>query len=200
LLQSILESQGEKIAPGPISTIAWPLRAVRLLPESDGESLTVRSMVYAAGLPLDNTEERGKQDDMVAQRVTADKRVLPLRFSENKAIWRNVEAFLPLVKHKESEQATRIPPVVKHALAVWATIRERDVEHVRGLRVIGQINDKSKVDLVVDSSFVLGPAALDAERHGQGILDVVKTAEDLGSALSVAGYILAKNLLKYRCR
>lgn len=197
LTQNTLESQVEKVAPGPIATITWPLRAIRLLPERDGDSLTVRSMVYAAGLPLANSEERGKQDDMVAQRVTADKRVLPLRFSESKSIWRNVEAFLPLVKYKEATQATRIPPVVKHALAVWATMREISREHVRGLRVVGQINDKSKVDLVVDSAFVLGPAALDAERHGQGILDVVNTAEDIGSALSVAGYILAKNLLKY---
>jgi len=186
-----VDSQVVSSYVGFVSAWTWPSRAILFVP-IDGERWPVlQYMYYAPGVPMAEVDTTTGRDPMSAYRTTKDGIVMPLRISVDKAMWRNCHAFLPT-----GVQGMTAPNVVGQAYEMEVEIGNANPLTTWTIRVLGQANDKSKIDFVLDESYAIGIGIRGA--HGglaaKALEDVNSVASALGSGLFVfANEVLSTN-------
>ena len=155
----------------------WLSRAVRFLPE-DGR---VRFLLYGPGVcpeeaPLD-------PDPSCAYREGRSSELVPVRFSEERAFWRDFTALLPPQRGE-----VRLPPRVVSLAA--------ELLHLPSfpLKVLGQVTEQAKVLSIRREVYPFPRRALEPEVAEEMELALEK-AEALGKALRGLARDLARELL-----
>lgn len=122
---------------------------------------------------------------------------MPLRVQIDKAIWRNCNTFLP-----HSSDGSQAPNVVEHLFNLYLTMDSTTGHHSPlkwAIRVLGQSNNKSKVELVLDEAYAVGDRMLSTE--GRCAKDLFLAIEHVGNALqqsliSFGSKVLASDTMK----
>jgi len=190
-----IEAQNIMSPRGVVNTWTWLSRAVLFIPEEVNGSTRVRYMFYAPGLPY-NTDVV-IDDPCTAYRKLKDGSYMPLRIQTDKAVWRNCNTFLP-----NSVDGSGAPYVVERLFGLFQSAAPASGTHSAqkwALRVIGQSNDKSKVDLVVDEAYAVGDRM--QETGGQSAKNLFETIDHVGGALqqallSFGSKVLASDTMK----
>lgn len=169
---------------GRTRVYTWLSRAVRLLPELDGR---VRFMAYGPGVfPI----ERPFSPDPMCGYVQDDSgEFTAVRFSVDRAFWRDFVALLPQEGH-------RPPRVLEHARSVLMRMGG-ETTFLIPLAVLGQITDPGKPAKIVSVRREVYPfpiMAWDADAAAE-VRVAVAYAEEIGKRLYGAGLTLARSLL-----
>lgn len=183
-----IEAQKVTIPSGVVSMWTWLSRAILLVPEEHDGRVKVRTMYYAPGLPYDTTAM--VKDPCCAYRTTKDGVELPLRVQPDRAMWRNCNTFLP-----NPVEGLTAPTVIEAASALSETAHsvERSALSTWTIRVLGQANDKSKVDLVIDEAYALGEEMWKTQGLVAKIL--FNDMDEIGAALQQAVNAFAYKVL-----
>lgn len=189
-----IESQNIRSPRGVVNTWTWLSRAILLVPEEGDGHIQVRHMYYAPGLPYASVPIK---DPLTAYRKLKDGSDMPLRVQIDKAIWRNCNTFLP-----HSSDGSQAPYVVEHLFNLYLSMDSTNGHHSPlkwAIRVLGQSNNKSKVDLVLDEAYAVGDRMLSTE--GSCAKDLFLAIEHVGNALqqsliSFGTKVLASDTMK----
>jgi len=165
---------GKRVPAGYVDWLTWPSRRVRLF-VSDG---AVDQVAITPGDRLPDGVERSTFETMVPRRASGRGRVLvDLRFSPDRAVWRESSAIL--LRESVAEEALwRRARVVDHVDELIARSVLPPDTYV-GVTVAGIAVDRSKyLDWGEDQIGVSGKLLTD-ESKGRVILEAVKAAEDV---------------------
>lgn len=175
---------------GHAQLYTWPSRTIRLRVSNEG----VLEVAFAAGVRVadaagtdrnatdkkpDDSKKKSKPvaftDPMAAYHIDKDTGKQPRRFSE-RGLWRDFDSLLP--------DAERLAPaVIEHAAALTRFARERFPQAVM---VLGQANNKAKIEYWRMERHAL-PASLVGNASARSeIHQLLKDAEQSGSALEAA--------------
>ncbi len=176
---------GPELAYRGIAQIySLPARSIRLFSEGDGGS--VRMVGVASGERIDNKQGHDI-DPMVAYRTDPERGLQSLSLDQAKDFWRDFVALRP----KPDGNGWRPPQVVQQAIRL---MRELRIYGRPTLRVIGQANDKAKIEMWRDSRFAL-PRGLVADDDAWGsVQTALADAEVAGKELDAASFELACQL------
>ena len=164
---------------GRTRTYTWRSRAVRLLPKDKGVTL----ILYGPGLYPE--EKSFEPDPLFAYQANRQGYLNPVRFSEEKAFWRDFQALLPSRK----EDTGRLPPkVLKIPLLLKGS-------PLFPLKVLGQVTDQAKVLSIRREVYPLPRRVLEEEETIEEVELVLERAEGLGSCLRRVARALAERLL-----
>ncbi len=189
LTRAMIEAQQQVVYDGFVSAWTWPSRALLLVPQVEEGEIVVRNVYYAPGVPMADTDVQLSKDPLCAYRTTKDGVQLPLRISVDRAMWRNCQTFLPT-----GLAGTTPPYVIEQALSLNEDMNgEPHALSAWTIRVLGQANDKSKVDLVLDESFTISADVLHA--HMGRVEEAVTAIDTVGSALRASMYVFANEVL-----
>ncbi len=129
--------QDERMTPrGYLDYLTWQGRRILLLPEGDNEgALLIHSMTLAPGLRL----AEGIADPMKPYRRDEKRGLLPLRFNENRALWR------------DSATLFQLDSAESHTPRAFAWLAELMNEgllspNARSTLALGMANDQAKVE------------------------------------------------------
>lgn len=171
---------------GYLDYLTWQNRRILLLPEESEEGVVIREMTMAPGLRL----AEGIPDPMKPYRRDEKRGLLPLRFNEDRALWRDSATLFQL------DTATAYAP------RVFAWLAELIDEGYlpRGTRrtlALGMANDQAKVEFYRTEHLPL-PLAYLSNQQLVNVLrdDVLGLAENVarqlwGAARTMATYVLA---------
>jgi CRISPR system Cascade subunit CasA len=127
----------ERTVPrGYLDYLTWQNRRILLLQEDDAAGPVVRRLTIGPGLRLD----AACLDPMKHYRIDEKRGPLPLRFREERALWRDSAA---LLRHRS---AAFRPPQVFDWLAELAREGHLQVAQTRRTLALGMANDKAKVE------------------------------------------------------
>ncbi|WP_324715609.1 type I-E CRISPR-associated protein Cse1/CasA [Carboxydochorda subterranea] len=170
----------EASVQGRTRVYTWLSRSVRLLPESDA---VVRYVAYGPGvLPV---QDKPYWDPMCAYSKDDAGQERPVRLSRDRAFWRDFESLLPGDTH-------RVPNVLEQARGL---LLETDrLALLVPVSVLGQVTDQAKVLSTRRETYPFPLQALDAHAAA-AIRKAVSVANESGSQLRAAGYVLARALL-----
>lgn len=176
---------GPELAYRGIAQIySLPARSIRLF--SEGESGSVRMVGVASGERIDNKQGHDI-DPMVAYRTDPERGLQSLSLDLAKDFWRDFVALRP----KPDGDGWRPPQVVQQAIRL---MRELRIDARPTLRVIGQANDKAKIEMWRDTRFAL-PRGLVADDDAWGsVQTALADAEIAGKELDAASFELACQL------
>lgn len=183
-----IEAQKVTTPAGVVSMWTWLSRAILLVPEEHDGRVKIRTMYYAPGLPYDSTGM--VKDPCCAYRTTKDGVELPLRVQPDRAMWRNCNTFLP-----NPVEGLTAPAVIESAsaLSLNSIFVKKTATNKWTIRVLGQANDKSKVDLVIDEAYALGEEMWNT----QGVVAKIlfNDMEAIGLAVQQGVYAFASTVL-----
>lgn len=186
LSQTWLEQDQTAPILGRVHAWTWPSRAIRLLPDADGN---VATMMYAAGVRQIADDDLSMRDATTALRKkVADDTYVPIRVDPDRALWRSAHAFLPTGQAGHTKTAE----VLDHAQQLHnAVCPDRPLR----IRVIGQSNDKSKLAMVMDDRYVISPQlSADDECYGY-LTTAIERIDEIGLALQRATRTLVTRML-----
>ncbi len=178
---------GDRAVPrGYLDYLTWQNRRILLLPETTAEGLVVRQMTLAPGLRLGE----GIPDPMKPYRRDEKRGLLPLRFNENRSLWRDSATLFQLDAPKS------------YAPRAFAWLGELIGEGYlpRGTRrtlALGMANDQAKVEFFRTEHLPLPLAYLRDQQLVNSLRsDVLGVAEDVahqlwGAARTMATLVLA---------
>ena len=169
---------------GRLDLYTWPNRNILLIPESHGGSVVVREATMAPNLPL----HPDVLDPMKCFRVDAKRGHLPLRFTEERALWRDVTVLLAATESSR-------PP-----LAAWWLRRLAEWGYLpRGRRLrfvaMGMANDQAKVNFIRAERLPLPLEYLAEKALVDAIEEALRLAEEVARQLWGAAQTLARVLL-----
>ncbi len=171
------EKGPEKIASGLADLYTWRVRSVVLKQNKEG----VSTVGLASGIGYKNTT---LLDPMVAYRTDEKRGNLPYQYSERGA-WRDFDSLLP-------SDAQISPKVIEHAIE----LTKRDTARFpQSIFVLGQANDKAKIDFWRMEMLILPRAVLGNRSIRSDIHKFLKLAENTQAALWKASDLFARNLL-----
>lgn len=174
---------------GLLDYLTWQSRRPQIYPQQDASGrITVTQYKLAPGLRI------GKEvtDPFKVYRVSKESGLLPLRFSEDKGLWRESAALFSF--DEEDDNATRAPRTF-----AWLSRLVRDLEESVGLPksktyrclAMGLAKDRGKMLFTRSETLPLLPEYLaDAnlvEMLTSALSDTEKVARDLLRAVRVAG-------------
>jgi CRISPR system Cascade subunit CasA len=166
---------------GVLDQLTWPNRSILLLPEEVAGRLVVRQMTMAPALVL----HPDILDPMKSYRIDEKRGHLVLRFTEDRALWRDVGVLL-------GRQSTRPPRV-----SVW--LRELAAQGYlhppeRRLRFIalGMANDQAKINFMRSERVPLSIACLTQPMLVDVIQESLRLAEETSRQLWGATHTLAR--------
>lgn len=169
---------------GRLDLYTWPNRNILLIPESHGGSAVVREATMAPNLPLDPDV----LDPLKCFRVDPRRGHLPLRFTEERALWRDVTVLLAATESSR-------PPLA----AVWlrGLIGCGYLSRQRRLRFVamGMANDQAKVNFIRAERLPLPLEYLAEKALVDAIEEALQLAEEVARQLWGAAQTLARVLL-----
>lgn len=178
---------GDRNIPrGYLDYLTWQNRRILLIPEMTYSGLVIRQMTQAPGLRLGE----GIPDPMKPYRRDEKRGLLPLRFSEDRALWRDSSTLFQL----DGGQA--------HAPRAFAWLAELVDEgylptDTRRTVALGMANDQARVDFYRTEHLPLPLAYLHDQQLVNRLRDDVlraadRTAQQMwGAARTIALYVVA---------
>jgi CRISPR system Cascade subunit CasA len=167
-----------RIAFGLADRYTWNIRSIRLVANDSGR---VGKLALASGVGCSSTEQI---DPMLAYRIDDKLGKLPLQFRK-RGIWRDFDSMFPDSSHLA-------PQVIEHVAALIRFDRER---FPRSVMVLGQANDKAKIEFWCMERFAL-PEALAGDRSVRSeINQLLSDADNTQKALWSACSDFARNIL-----
>lgn len=177
----------ERATPrGYLDYLTWQNRRVLLFPEMAGDEVVIRQMTMAPGLRL----AEGIPDPMKPYRRDEKRGLLPLRFNEDRALWRDSATLFQL------DSATAYAP---RAFAWLAELADEGYlpYDIRRTLALGMANDQAKVEFYRTEHLPLSLAYLRNQQLVNVLRDdVLAMAENVarqlwGAARTMALFILA---------
>ena len=168
---------------GYLDYLTWQSRQVKLLSEASNGQVLIKGAWIGQGLKLE--PQMAELDPMKAYRQHPKRGWLPLRFNENRALWRDSDTLFRL-----SEDEVRSPAAFRWmaALVSRGLLQPSSMYRYAGL---GMANDKAKIHFFQHERMPL-PLALLANEDLVGCLcDGLQAAEAGGTALRRAAWQLA---------
>lgn len=175
-----LKAGAERAIGGIADRYTWRTRSIRLRSDDAGN---VHSLAFASGV---ENASKDAIDPMLAYRIDKDKGRLPMQFRE-RGLWRDFDSLLP-------DDAGLAPAVIKHAAALTRFARERFPQSVM---VLGQANNKAKIEFWRMERFTLPEALLGDRSIRTEIRQLLSDAEDTQKALWQACRAFARDLLSH---
>jgi CRISPR system Cascade subunit CasA len=168
----------ERAASGFADLYTWQARAMRLLP-LDNE--ITAQVAFIPGIGCVESELR---DPMVPYQKKKDKGIEQNGWKD-RGFWRDFDSLLP-------DESHLAPKVIDHAVALTRSCPDR---FPRSVMVLGQSNDKAKIEFWRMEQFVL-PTALAGDNYIRSdIRCFLKSAEETQESLLSACSSYARNLL-----
>jgi CRISPR system Cascade subunit CasA len=156
----------------------WRTRSIRLRGEEDG---SVSTLAFASGV---ENVTKDQIDPMLGYRIDDKNGKLPIQFRE-RGLWRDFDSLLP-------DDTKLAPEVIEHATALTRSDRTRFPNSVM---VLGQYNNKAKIEFWRLEQFVLPEALLGDRAIRSEIHQLLADAEDSQQALWLACEKFARNIL-----
>jgi len=179
--------EGDRSIPrGYLDYLTWQNRRILLLPEATDDGVVIRQMTLAPGLRLGE----GIPDPMKPYRRDEKRGLLPLRFNEDRALWR------------DSATLFQLDSVSAHAPRAFAWLAELVGEGYlpRGTRrtlALGMANDQAKVEFYRTEHLSLPLVYLRDQQLVNSLRDdVLGVAENVarqlwGAARTMATFVFA---------
>jgi len=155
---------------GYLDYLTWQNRRVLYLPEETPDGPLVREMTLGPGLRLDATVA----DPMKHYRKDEKLGPRPLRFNEDRALWRDSAALLSLTRPDYR------PPLVFNWLAELVGEGILRKEQTRRMLALGMANDQAKVEFFRAERWPLPLVYL----QKQDLVEALQTALDMAEAAS----------------
>jgi CRISPR system Cascade subunit CasA len=159
-----------KIPHGYLDYLTWQNRRALFLPEETPDGPLVREMTLGPGLRLDASVE----DPMKHYRRDERRGLLPLRFNEDRALWRDSAALFSLTRPEYR------PPLAFKWLAELVGERIVKKEQTRRMLALGMANDQAKVEFFRAERWPLPLAYLREE----SLVEALQTALEMAEAAS----------------
>ena len=173
-----LKAGVERRASGLADRYTWRIRAIRLEANDSGR---IGKLAFASGIGNSSPDQT---DPMLGYRIDDTRGKLPIRF-RNRGFWRDFDSLLP-------DESHLAPQVIEHATALARSDRSR---FPRSVMVLGQVNNKSKIEYWRMERFAL-PEALSGDRFIRTqIRQLLSDAEDAQKSLWSACRSFARDLL-----
>ncbi len=174
-----LQVGAERALTGWVDLYTWRSRSIKL--RLDGEGRTIGGVAFASGVGIVPGE---MVDPMLGYRVDEERGKLPMQFRE-RGVWRDFDSLLP--------DDTRLAPrVIEHAAALTGPQRDRAP---RSVIVLGQANDKAKVEYWRMERFVFPEGLVENRPIRMEIRQLLADAEGAGTRLRAASSLFATSLL-----
>lgn len=170
----ILGGENTYIPEGYLSYLTWPYRRILLIP-LEGAS-EVEQVALASGPKIDKDWLKNMYDPLLYYRRTTEEGSLPIRLKKGKALWRDSNTFISLIKQRDG-----IEPEFINLLA-RSGIKQKE------LNVIGVASNKNKIDYWRNERFPLPFEYLQANVLLDALKKALDLAEDIGKLLG-PGYI-----------
>lgn len=168
----------ERRAGGLADRYTWRIRSIRL--KEDGSS-RIEKLAFASGVGNSSADQI---DPMLAYQINKNSGRLPIRFRD-RGFWRDFDSLLP-------DQSQLAPQVIEHATALTRSNRDR---FPRSVMVLGQVNDKAKIEYWRMERFAL-PEALSGDHFIRlEVRQLLTDAEDAQQSLWSACRSFARDLL-----
>ncbi|NMG75345.1 type I-E CRISPR-associated protein Cse1/CasA [Aromatoleum diolicum] len=173
-----LRSGPERAISGYADRYTWQIRAVRLQAEAD---FSVTRLAFASGI---NPLAEQQSDPMLCYRVDEKHGRLPVIFRE-RGFWRDFDSLLP-------DASNNAPLVMTHAVVLSRAFPARFPVTVM---VVGQSNDKAKIEYWRMERFTLPPALVGDRDVRADVRELLVAAEGAQTALGAACKSFARNVL-----
>ena len=173
-----LKAGAERSIAGYADRYTWRTRSIRLRAETDG---SVCAVAFASGVEI---ASKDSIDPMLGYRVDDKKGKLPIQFRE-RGLWRDFDSLLP-------DDTKLAPEVLEHATALTRRDRAR---FPRSVMVLGQSNDKAKIEFWRLECFALPEALLGDRSIRTEIHQLLDDAEETQKGLWRACKSFARDLL-----
>jgi CRISPR system Cascade subunit CasA len=170
-----------QIPLGYLDYLTWQNRCVLYLPKETPDGPLVREMTLGPGLRLD----AGVEDPMKHYRRDKDRGLLPLRFNEDRALWRDNAALFSLSRPEYR------PPLVFNWLAGLVEKEILKKEQTRRMLALGMANDQAKVEFFRAERWPLPLAYLQDEPLVESLRTALEMAEAVSNQLWGAARTLA---------
>jgi len=165
-------------ASGLADRYTWRIRSIRLEANDSG---LIGKLAFASGVGNSSVDQT---DPMLGYRIDDTRGKLPIRFRA-RGFWRDFDSLLP-------DESHLAPQVIEHATALTRSNRDR---FPRSVMVLGQANNKAKIEYWRMERFAL-PEALSGDRSIRTeIRQLLKDAEDVQKSLWLACRSFAQDLL-----
>lgn len=175
---SSLKNECARPVDGYADRYTWRTRSIRLRAD---DRCRVTEVAFASGV---DAQAENQGDPMVAYRIDKERGRLPIILRE-RGLWREFDSLLP-----DAEDLA--PQVVVNAIFLARGVPER---FPRGLLVLGQANDKAKIEYWRMEQFHL-PEALRGDRSvRKEVHDLLAEAEDVQTSLWKACAAFARAVL-----
>ncbi|MDY6956278.1 MAG: type I-E CRISPR-associated protein Cse1/CasA [Pseudomonadota bacterium] len=173
-----LKAGAERSIAGYADRYTWRTRSIWLRGEEDG---SVSTLAFASGV---ENASKDSIDPMLGYRIDDRNGKLPIQFRE-RGLWRDFDSLLP-------DGAKLAPEVIEHATALTRFDRAR---FPRSVMVLGQSNNKAKIEFWRLERFALPKALLSERSIRTEIHDLLANAEASQQALGRACKSFARDLL-----
>jgi CRISPR system Cascade subunit CasA len=173
-----LRAGAERSIAGYADRYTWRTRSIRLRSEDDG---SVSTLAFASGC---ENARKDSIDPMFGYRIDDTNGKLPIQF-RGRGLWRDFDSLLP-------DGAKLAPEVIEHATALARLDRAR---FPRSVMVLGQSNNKAKIEYWRMERFALPQALLGDRAIRTEIRQMLTDAEDTQNALWQACRRFARDLL-----
>lgn len=176
-----LERLKEGIARAASGLADWYTWRVRSICLKASDSDRVGELAFASGV---NNTSIGQTDPMLGYRVDDKRGKLPIQFRD-RGLWRDFDSLLPDKSHLA-------PAVIEHATTLTRSNRER---FPRSVMVLGQANNKAKIEYWRMERFALPEALVGIRSVRAEIRQLLKDAEEAQKSLWLASRSFARDLL-----
>lgn len=168
----------ERAPSGLADQYTWRTRSIRLKTNDSGR---IGKLAFASGVGNSSGDQT---DPMLGYRIDDKKGKLPIQFRE-RGLWRDFDSLLP-------DESHLAPEVIEHAMRLTRSNRDR---FPRSVMVLGQVNNKAKIEYWRMERFVLPEALVGDCSIRTDIRQLLTDAEETQKSLWLACRSFARNLL-----
>ena len=173
-----LKAGAKRATMGYCDRYTWRTRSIRLRGDESGG---VRELAFASGV---ENASKDSLDPMLSYRIDDKNGKLPIQFRE-RGLWRDFDSLLP-------DDAKLAPEVIEHVSALTRVDR---VRFPRSVMVLGQSNNKAKIEFWRLERFALPEALLGERSIRSDIQQLLADAEGSQQVLWRACRCFARDLL-----
>lgn len=176
---------------GYLDYLTWQNRRIWLTPPTDGDD-KVRTMTMAPGLKLEGTVYEPMKHYRYVDRNDKTRAPMPLRFNEERALWRDSSALFRI--RKDDQNDFRAPRVL-----IWNAELARESclpNRSRQLLALGMANDQAKTEFFRAERIPLQPEYLQDPNQVDHLQSLLTLAENVSNQLWGATNALACYLVK----
>ena len=180
---------------GYLDYLTWPNRRILLLPEASPDGPVVRQMTMAPALRL----APDVLDPMKLYTRSKKSGWQSLRFTEDRALWRDSAALFRIRGHEASStDQFQVPAAlgwIWELISDACVLDDEDAVHARRLLALGMANKQAKVKFYRSERIPIVPEFLDDAALVEELQGMLDRAEAVQSQLWGAGRVLARELL-----